>query len=71
MEAFLLTINSKSGILAPEVVEMPRYSRAVSNTLVYHLMLRGNALKAIFRDHEDKDCFVDNVLLKRKSAPLT
>jgi hypothetical protein len=50
---------------------MPRYSRAVSNTLVYHLMLRGNALKAIFRDHEDKDCFVDNVLLKRKSAPLT
>jgi putative transposase len=46
---------------------MLRHARILSKTQVYHIMLRGNELKNIFEAPEDKDRFVDTLLMKRKT----
>lgn len=43
---------------------MPRYARSMSNTGIYHVMLRGNERKQIFVDDEDKQRFVDTLQYK-------
>jgi len=44
---------------------MPRQQRKLSNTGVYHIMLRGNGRKHIFADNEDKQCFLDYLAKKK------
>jgi putative transposase len=46
---------------------MPRHARVLSKTQVYHIMLRGNELKNIFYDDDDKDRFVNTLFLKKES----
>jgi putative transposase len=54
-------------MLGMEVVIMPRHARIPSKTQVYHIMMWGNELKNIFFDEDDKDRFVDTLLIKRRS----
>ena len=44
---------------------MPRHARQVSKTGIYHIMLRGNERRDIFRDDDDKAAFLD-FLCKKK-----
>ncbi len=44
---------------------MPRYSRTLSKTQIYHVMLRGNNREKIFIDNEDKDRII-NILYEKK-----
>lgn len=43
---------------------MPRYARVLSNTSIYHVMLRGNERKQIFIDDEDKQRMIDTIIDK-------
>jgi len=45
---------------------MPRCARTLSQTGVYHVMLRGNERKDIFMDDEDKARFLDVLYTKRE-----
>jgi len=45
---------------------MPRSARVLSETGVYHVMLRGNERKDIFIDDEDKVRFLDMLYAKRE-----
>jgi len=45
---------------------MPRCARSLSETGVYHVMLRGNERKDIFMDDEDKARFLDVLYTKRE-----
>ena len=47
---------------------MPRRSRILSITGVYHIMLRGNEKKDIFLDDKDKSRIIDTIILKRKDG---
>ncbi|MEG6586786.1 transposase [Dendrosporobacter sp. 1207_IL3150] len=47
---------------------MARQARNKSSTGIYHVMLRGNELKPIFLDEEDKKKFVDTMLEKKDGA---
>ncbi|MEQ8175210.1 MAG: transposase [Syntrophomonadaceae bacterium] len=47
---------------------MPRHSRELSDTGVYHIMLRGNERKNIFQDDEDKLRFLEGIEAKHKEA---
>ncbi len=47
---------------------MTRQSRQLSNTDVYHVMLRGNERKNIFQDNEYKQRFLDGIDEKGKEA---
>ena len=44
---------------------MPRRSRELSTTGIYHIMLRGNERKKILVDDEDKKCFLEYLKSKR------
>lgn len=50
---------------------MTRKARKLSGTGIYHVMLRGNERKDIFRDDEDKQRFLDGIDAKRKDAEFT
>ena len=41
--------------------ELPRYARKVSETNIYHIMIRGNERKNIFNDFDDKLRFIDTL----------
>jgi len=43
---------------------MARQRRTISDTGIYHIMLRGNEGKNIFADREDKQRFLDDVMIK-------
>lgn len=43
---------------------MPRFSRTLSQTGIYHIMLRGNERKVIFIDEDDRKRFIDTVIEK-------
>ncbi len=45
---------------------MPRQSRKLSKTGIYHVMMRGNERKDIFQDEEDKTRFIDTLFEKKK-----
>lgn len=47
---------------------MARHARIKSTTGIYHVMLRGNEGKAVFKDEEDKNKFVEIMLKKREAA---
>jgi len=47
---------------------MPRSARVLSETGVYHVMLRGNELKDIFIDDEDRMRFLDVLHTKREQG---
>lgn len=47
---------------------MPRQSRQLSGTGVYHVMLRGNERKNVFQDEEYKQRFLDGIEAKGKEA---
>lgn len=44
---------------------MPRRPRELSSTGIYHIMLRGNEQKDIFRDNQDKQKFLDSLAEKQ------
>jgi REP element-mobilizing transposase RayT/DNA-binding transcriptional regulator YiaG len=45
---------------------MPRQSRQLSESKIYHVMIRGNARKNIFLDEEDKNRFIEILSEKNK-----
>lgn len=45
---------------------MPRQSRRISESKIYHVMIRGNGGQGIFLDDEDKAKFIDILSLKNK-----
>lgn len=45
---------------------MTRHPRELSNTGIYHIMLRGNERKNIFLDDEDKQHFIEGIEIKQK-----
>ncbi|MFZ5631359.1 MAG: REP-associated tyrosine transposase [Bacillota bacterium] len=46
---------------------MPRQCRCLSSSKVYHIMVRGNEKKSIFRDDEDRLKFIDIIRDKKKN----
>ncbi|NLI92273.1 MAG: transposase [Peptococcaceae bacterium] len=50
---------------------MPRIPRTKSKTGLYHVMIRGNEKKNIFRDSEDKDRFLEILYYKRQNGEFT
>ena len=40
----------------------------LSKTQIYHVMLRGNEIKNIFADDEDKERFIDTLFEKKKTG---
>jgi REP element-mobilizing transposase RayT len=46
---------------------MPRQARKLSESKIYHVMIRGNEKKDIFLDNEDKIRFIDILCEKNKS----
>lgn len=47
---------------------MPRYARVLSQTQIYHVMLRGNDRQKIFIDEDDKNRIIDILSDKKKSG---
>ncbi|RCX21057.1 REP element-mobilizing transposase RayT [Anaerobacterium chartisolvens] len=47
---------------------MPRYSRVLSETKIYHIMLRGNNRRKIFADDEDKDKIISTLHEKKRDG---
>lgn len=47
---------------------MPRYARQRSTTGIYHVMVRGNERKAIFKKEEDKERYIDTLLDKKSKG---
>ncbi|MCG9967131.1 transposase [Pelotomaculum terephthalicicum JT] len=47
---------------------MPRKARILSESEVYHVMLRGNERKDIFLEEENKQRIIDTLLEKRKKS---
>ncbi len=45
---------------------MPRQGRQLSESKIYHVMIRGNARKNIFLDEEDKNRFIEILSEKKK-----
>ena len=45
---------------------MPRVSRKLSRSKVYHVMVRGNERKKIFIDDEDRERFISTIREKNK-----
>lgn len=45
---------------------MPRQQRKLSRTSIYHVMLRGNERKKIFKSNQEKQRFLENVSIKQK-----
>ncbi|MDF2636237.1 MAG: transposase like protein, partial [Pelosinus sp.] len=45
---------------------MPRQGRQLSESKIYHVMIRGNARKNIFLDEEDKNRFIEILSEKNK-----
>ncbi len=50
---------------------MPRVSRKLSNTGIYHVMLRGNERRKIFMDDEDRKRFIDTLYEKSKEKEFS
>lgn len=50
---------------------MPRQSRKLSNTGIYHIMLRGNERKGVFLDRMDKHKFLEVLALKQKELAFS
>lgn len=50
---------------------MTRQAREISNTGVYHVILRGNERKNIFENNEAKQRFLDGIVEKRKEGVFT
>jgi putative transposase len=44
---------------------MPRRSRRLSASKIYHVMVRGNERKAIFLDDDDRAYFVSTLAMKK------
>ena len=44
---------------------MPRRSRILSKSGIYHVMLRGNERKEIFKDVKDRIRFIDTLYEKK------
>lgn len=49
-------------------MKLARQARVKSKTGIYHVMLRGNECKPVFRDEEDKNRFVEIMLQKKEEA---
>ncbi len=47
---------------------MPRYQRVISETGIYHVMLRGNERKNLFFDDEDRLRFLETLSIKKKEV---
>ncbi|TYQ16924.1 UNVERIFIED_CONTAM: REP element-mobilizing transposase RayT [Acetivibrio alkalicellulosi] len=47
---------------------MPRHSRKLSKSEIYHVMIRGNEKKDIFLDDEDKKRIINTLLEKKKTS---
>jgi putative transposase len=47
---------------------MPRHSRRLAVSGIYHVMIRGNERKNIFMDDEDRLRFIDTVKEKKKTG---
>lgn len=47
---------------------MPRYARILSNSQVYHVMLRGNNREDIFIDDDDKTRIIDTLREKKQAG---
>ena len=45
---------------------MPRGARRLSESRVYHVIIRGNERQKIFRNIEDKERFLETLRIKRK-----
>lgn len=50
---------------------MPRHARQKSTTGIYHIMVRGNERKAIFKMDEDKERYMDTLLDKKRNGEYT
>jgi len=53
-------------IKLPEAIKVSRQARVLSNTGIYHIILRGNGRKNIFLDREDKQRFLDGLQVKQR-----
>lgn len=49
---------------------MARQARGKSSTGIYHVMMRGNELKPVFLDKDDKEKFIDIMLQKKDGAAI-
>lgn len=47
---------------------MPRHQRILSQTGIYHIMMRGNERKNLFVDDEDKQRFIETLFNKKTEA---
>lgn len=47
---------------------MPRQARRISYSKTYHIILRGNERKNIFKDNEDKICLIDTIQRKVQAS---
>lgn len=47
---------------------MPRHQRILSETGIYHVMMRGNERKNLFLDEADKQRFVETVFFKKRET---
>ncbi|HWP96048.1 MAG TPA: transposase [Syntrophomonadaceae bacterium] len=47
---------------------MTRQARELSNTGIYHIIIRGNERKNVFQDSEDKQRFLDGIEAKKKDS---
>jgi len=47
---------------------MPRQQRILSETGIYHVMMRGNERKNLFLDEADKQRFIETVFFKKKET---
>lgn len=45
---------------------MPRHQRVLSETGIYHVMMRGNERRKLFQDEEDKQAFLDTLFVKKE-----
>lgn len=50
---------------------MPRQVRKLSESGIYHIMIRGNERKDIFLDEEDKQRFIDTLREKQRDGEFT
>lgn len=50
---------------------MPRRARRLSDTKVYHVMLRGNERRNIFLDDEDRERFIDTLRYKQEEKTFS